>query len=311
MTYETGELTITKAKFTVTGQGYSGTYDGESHAASATASVTEGTTIEYKVGEGEWTTAAPSIKDVGEQQVQIRATNPNYEDATDNVVLKVEVTLTVDNKSKTYGDADPELTATVEGLVEGDTLEYKLQREPGENVGEYAIHVDIGEIQTKTAMNASFYLMYIGPAPTTTSEIKGNYDITVKEGTLTIDPATVTVTVNDASKQSGQNDPAFTATITGLKNGDSADVIKYTITREPGDKPGTYVITVTGEANQGNYIVKFVAGKFTITEAPTPAPDKSVIPDTSDHNNTGGWMAMLFVSMLTGMLGVFFRKKYA
>ncbi|MBR2682053.1 MAG: BspA family leucine-rich repeat surface protein, partial [Atopobiaceae bacterium] len=54
-------------------------------------------------------------------------------------IARRDAKVRADAKTKAAGEEDPELTATVEGLVEGDELEYKLTREPGEEPGEYAI----------------------------------------------------------------------------------------------------------------------------------------------------------------------------
>jgi hypothetical protein len=51
-------------------------------------------------------------------------------------------------------------------------------------------------------------------------------------------------------------------------NGDDESVITYTLTREPGEEPGEYIITPEGETEQGNYIVEFVTGTLTITVNP-------------------------------------------
>ena len=143
VSYETGTFTISESgSLVLTADGYEGVYDGKSHAASASASVTEGTTISYQVGNGAWTTEAPSIKDVGEQTVTVKAENANYETASTTVTLKVTpkaVTVTAENKSKTYGETDPELTAKVSGTLDNDTVRYSLSRAEGENVGEYVI----------------------------------------------------------------------------------------------------------------------------------------------------------------------------
>jgi hypothetical protein len=143
VSYETGIFIISKSgTLTLTANGYEGVYDGNSHAASASASVTEGTTISYQVGNGEWTTEAPSIKDVGEQTVNVKAENANYETASTTVTLKVKpkaVTVTAKSTGKTYGADDPELTATVSGTLNGDTVSYTLSREKGEAVGTYTI----------------------------------------------------------------------------------------------------------------------------------------------------------------------------
>ncbi|MBR2308048.1 MAG: hypothetical protein IKA48_12765, partial [Fibrobacter sp.] len=56
---------------------------------------------------------------------------------------KAPLTVTADAKAKIYGDEDPTLTYTAEGLLGGDTLTGALtgalRREEGENVGSYAI----------------------------------------------------------------------------------------------------------------------------------------------------------------------------
>ena len=49
------------------------------------------------------------------------------------------ITVTAEDKTKVQDEADPELTYTVEGLVGSDKLEGKLEREEGEDPGEYKI----------------------------------------------------------------------------------------------------------------------------------------------------------------------------
>ena len=59
------------------------------------------------------------------------------------------------------------------------------------------------------------------------------------------------------------NDPALTATVSGLF-GD--DTVEYTLSRAAGEAPGTYAITGSGDATQGNYAVTYEPGTFTIEE---------------------------------------------
>ncbi len=163
-----GDLTVKKANtLTVSATGYKGIYDGNSHSASAIPSVSKGTTVYYQTDGGQWTTKVPSITDVGEKTVSVKAENPNYETATAGpVTLQVtpkEVTVTARNKEKVYQAADPEFDADVSGKVEGDKFEiqYTLSREKGEAAGTYAITPE-GE------------------------KTQGNYTVTYKPGTLTI-----------------------------------------------------------------------------------------------------------------------------
>ena len=84
--------------------------------------------------------------------------NPNYKLTLNSGTLKVTpkaVTLTADNVTKLFGEEDPTLTYTVEGLVswngKRDTLAgVKLVREEGKDVGEYAI---IATVDAKSNLN--------------------------------------------------------------------------------------------------------------------------------------------------------------
>ena len=71
------------------------------------------------------------------------------------------VTVTADNKSKVFGEADPKLTAKVAGILGNDTVEYTLSRETGEAAGKYEITVKGDKLQ-------------------------GNYTVSYVAGTLTI-----------------------------------------------------------------------------------------------------------------------------
>ena len=54
-------------------------------------------------------------------------------------IARRTVTVTADDKEKVAGTADPELTATVEGLVGDDSVTYTISREAGEGPGGYEV----------------------------------------------------------------------------------------------------------------------------------------------------------------------------
>ena len=170
VTYKNGKLTITKAETMtltpeLTGKNAEKVYDSEPLSGGAKASVKEGTKITYSTDGGEtWSETLPSITDVGTLNVKAKAENKNYKDVTVDYILKVTrkpVTVTADNKSKVFGETDPELSATVAGTLGDDTVDYKLSREDGEAVGKYTITAS-------------------GKAE------QGNYSVTYVAGTLTI-----------------------------------------------------------------------------------------------------------------------------
>ena len=164
---------ITKASAEALGlnaEGYNGVYDGKSHAASASATVTDETTFEYKVGDGDWSATAPSIKDVGEQKVSVRATNPNYDVAFAEATLKVtpaKVTITTGSGSKAYdGTALTNSEASITGLVSGEKAT-----------------VSANGSQTEVGSSKNTYTI------SWTSAKASNYEITENLGTLTVTEA--------------------------------------------------------------------------------------------------------------------------
>ena len=98
-----------------------------------------------------------------------------------------------------------------------------------------------------------------------TSELYGTVETTE---IIQINRAPLIVTVHDATKSAGSEDPSFTATVTGLVDEFQPE---YTISR-PGagrdEDEGVYedALIAEGEAIQGNYTVTYVPGDFTITE---------------------------------------------
>ena len=70
---------------------------------------------------------------------------------------------------------------------------------------------------------------------------RGNYTGTA-EFSFRINPAKVTVTADDKEKNYGEDDPEFTATVTGMVNGEIASILAYSFTREKaGTKEGESV----------------------------------------------------------------------
>lgn len=145
-------------------------------------------------------------------------------------IRRRSVTVKSVNATKTYGMTDPELTVDCGGrLVEGDELSYTLTREPGEDVGSYAISVS-GE------------------------RYQGNYDLSFfSTGRFTVTPATAVVRAQAATKAYGDPDPEM-ARVEGLVGNDTVD---FEVTREPGEDVGTYAIMVSGASKQGNYTVSY------------------------------------------------------
>lgn len=83
----------------------------------------------------------------------------------------------------------------------------------------------------------------------------------VRNGYMEVVPREVTVTADNVSKLYGFVDPEFTATVNGTI-GD--DTVSYSITREIGEDVGEYVLTPSGQIDQGNYSVVYFNGTMKI-----------------------------------------------
>ncbi|NMG68125.1 hypothetical protein GPA19_24655, partial [Azoarcus indigens] len=147
------------------------------------------------------------------------------------------ITVSADAASKTYGDADPTLGWTANGLVGSDTLNGSLSRVAGENAGSYAINQG-------TLANA-------------------NYSITFTGNTLTITPKAITVSADAASKTYGDADPTLGWTANGLVG---SDTLSGSVSRDAGENAGSYAINQGTLAN-ANYSISFTGNTLTITPA--------------------------------------------
>ena len=199
VTYTGADLIIEKASaadlgLSVTG-GYEDVYDGQTHQLKVTVApaysqqgVPDQAEVAYRTSRdgrswSVWSAEAPSFTDItnGTVYVQVRAHNANYEDAFGGygygeagsfTINKRPVRVSADNLEKVYMRSDPELTAVVEGTVDGHPLAYTIARpdkgaRPGEGAGE--------------AVGEHSIVITLGNNP--------NYDVSVTNGILTIKPA--------------------------------------------------------------------------------------------------------------------------
>jgi large repetitive protein len=155
------------------------------------------------------------------------------------------LSVTVNNATKSYGAADPNLSGRVSGLMNGDS------------------NASVGLVYSTTATANS----PIGKYPITAAISSTNYTPSVAPGTLTVTDATLDVTAANATKVYGTANPAFTGNITGEVNGDSFTET-FATTATESSPVGSYPITpsVTG-ADLSNYAVATSNGTLTITQA--------------------------------------------
>jgi len=162
------------------------------------------------------------------------------------------LTVTANNASMVYGASLPAFSSTFSGLVLTDTA---------------------GSLGTITYTTAATAASPVGSYPVTPGGlVSSNYSIQFFPGTLTISPATLTITANNASMAYGGALPAFSASYSGFVNHDTTSVLSgapsLTTTATSSSSVGSYPIAATtGTLSAANYALKFVPGTLTINAA--------------------------------------------
>ena len=271
-----GDLEVTDSnKLTVSATGYNGIYDGQTHNGKVTA--TEGATLSYSTDGENWTATEPTIKDVGEIHVTVKASMANYSDATADYTLKVTkrtVTLTSETASKPY-DGDPltrpVVTVTGDGFVLGEVTDIKAT----------------GSVTNVSEGSVTNTIVYT----TTDKFVPGNYNITKDEGTLTINPRTVTITSGSASKTydgTPLTNDEIKITGDGFVDGEATAIATGSQT-DVGHSDNTIEIIKKDGFDANNYAIELKEGTLTVEKRPyRPNPsitDKITVEITGNSDS--------------------------
>ena len=203
-----------------------------------------------------FSTKANGQSDASTYSVSASATAKNYEiGCTEGTltVKKAPLTVKVNEKSRVYGDANPQFDFTYVGLKNGDavpvfTSEFATSTKATKysDVGEYEVTVSGG-----VATNYSF----------------AEY----QPGTLTVTQAPLTISAQSMVREYGEANPEFKYAYSGFKNEDEEDCLTtqpmVVTSATPTSSVGEYEITPNG-AEAKNYAISYVAGTLTVTKAP-------------------------------------------
>ena len=166
-------------------------------------------------------------------------------------ITPAPLTITANNISKVYGAGVPALTVSYSGFVNGDNAS-GLATAP--------------TLSTTATASSAVGIYTITPS----GAVASNYSISYATGTLSVTPATLTITADDKTKVYGAAVPALTASYSGFVNGDDASglttqpVLATSATAASG--VGTYTITASGAASS-NYTISYVSGTLTVSAA--------------------------------------------
>jgi hypothetical protein len=166
-------------------------------------------------------------------------------------VAKAVLTVTADNKSREYGEENPLLTYSFAG--------FKNNEESGV--------IDVLPVVSTIAdrhSDAGNYDIVAGNAG------DNNYDFAYTNGNLEITKATVNITVDNQTREYGEENPTFTYSFAGFKNNEESGVIDVlpvvsTIADRRSDA-GNYDI-VAENAGDNNYDFAYTHGELQITKA--------------------------------------------
>lgn len=269
LNYINGHLKIVKAPLTLTAQNACRLYYGENprfdFLLEGVRNNDDATCI---ITAPQFACSATLASDCGSYDIiPSAATAKNYEISYKSGTLTITqapLTLVASNISREYGEPNPILKYTANGLKGDDTVLSALNVAPivsttateSSNIGEYPILISGGA--------------------------SNNYSLSYRSGILTVTKAPLTVIAENAERQYGESNPTFSRSYSGFKLDDTessafSSLPRLSCTAVKTSSVGEYPIVVNGGTSRNYEIVSYENGVLIITKAPLTlvATDKS------------------------------------
>ncbi|MDO4319346.1 MAG: MBG domain-containing protein [Bacteroidales bacterium] len=167
----------------------------------------------------------------------------------DYTINKAQMTLTVHNAEREYGEPNPVFTCDISGFVNGENV-HTLAETPAYECEATRIS-KVGDYRILASLNAP------------------NYEVTYKYGTLSVVKAPLTVGVAGATKIYGNQNPDFALTFTGLKNGETAPEwsVKPVVSTKASVSSGVgqYPVNAADGVAVNYEVAGYVPGTLTVT----------------------------------------------
>jgi hypothetical protein len=228
------------------------------------------------------TTAATSSSTVGTYSSSCSgAVDPNYTISYvpgTVTVAPTPLSITASSSSITYGAAAPNITPSYSGFVNGDTAS------------------SLGTQPTCTSV-----VLPTSPVGSYDSSCSGavdpNYVISYVDGSVTVSPASVTVTASSPSMVYGGTVPTVTPSVSGLQNSESVSVLGAGLTcatdATSSSPVGSYDSSCSG-AVDANYVSADVDGSVQVTAA-------ALTVTASSGSFTYGGTAPVITALVSGL----------
>lgn len=259
-----GNLTITPAALNIIGLSGSRSYDGTTAFDSSilTASGVIGSDVIGLSGVGYVSSANVGSYTGFTSSSTLTLSNPNYTLVGGTVLATItpaSLSITANNASKNYGQ-----TLTFAGSEFSST---GLQN--SETIGAVNL-ASTGSVATAN-VSASPYAITASAASGGTF-LASNYSISYTDGALTVNPASLSITANNASKTydglayTGGNGVTYTGFVNGETNAVLGGTLSYTGSSQSAINAGLYAITPTGLTST-NYSISYTNGTLTVNPA--------------------------------------------
>lgn len=226
------------------------TYNGESPSLPWTNNM-EGYTVimdspQSHSDSGTWSDTIPVTFTKDDEIINVQA-------VCQYTIKPAELLAKVQDASRAYGDNNPVYEISYSGFVNGENEEVLTTKPTIQSTansssqpGDYALTISGGKAK--------------------------NYTFAYVNGTLTINKAPLTITVNNSSREYGDDNPKFTYVMEGLKNGEQyptwiSSGPQLITDAKKNSSVGIYEIN-TVNAESPNYEVTTKSGTLTITKAP-------------------------------------------
>lgn len=242
---------------------YNGNPQGGSALVTGAGGLNQALTVTYE-GTGLTTYASSSTAPTNAGTYNIAATyaeSANHFGSSDNKNFTIGTAIasvTANNKSKPYGEDNPELDATVVGqIVGGDVINYSLSTTATQtsNIGTYPITVTLGS-NPNYIVSAYDGTLTVTQASTTTSLILS------AESVRYMDMITMTAIItplNTATPLTGSVEFKIGSTVYGTAVAvpipDATDgSVQATLIKQVAEMPASYIVTATFSSTNANYL---------------------------------------------------------
>ena len=160
-------------------------------------------------------------------------------------------------RDRAYGATNPVFTVSYSGFANGDTN---------------SVLTGAPVVTTTAATNSPVGTYAITVSAGTLATTNNNYFFSFTNGTLTVNPAALTVKASNTNRLYGATNPVFTASYSGFVNGETNTVLTgapgLTTGAKTNSPVGGYVITNTiGSLNATNYTFSLTNGTLTINQS--------------------------------------------